>query len=274
MTSPAAFLAAARADLGTTENPPGSNRNHIVTWYNEHVAKIGAGPWCDMSVSYWAAKAGIASIVGQYAYCPAHVNFFRERGRLVSPENIQPGDVVFYNFDGGRSPQHVEVAASRPNSNGNFSTIGGNTSSGNAGSQDNGGGVFARTRNVRQVVAVGRPDWSKVAGKPSPVAVKPKAAKPRPKPKTVLDVDGDLGPKTIARWQQVMGTPVDGRLSKPSMLIAAVQHRLKVKESGVLDKVTVKALQRYLGTTVDGVISKPDSQMVRALQKRLNSGKF
>ena len=97
-----------------------------------------------------------------------------------------------------------------------------------------------------------------------------------------LAEDGDLGPKTIRRWQQVMGTTVDGVISTPkSSLILAVQrvlHAAKgtgvVPSTGRLDKVTITALQRYLGTTADGVISKPKSSVIVALQRRLNEGRF
>lgn len=107
-----------------------------------------------------------------------------------------------------------------------------------------------------------------------PVAAPAKTpAKPAAKP-ALLDVDGSLGPKTIRRWQQVMGTEADGVISKPSALVRAVQKRLKVAQTGLLDKATIKALQRHLGTTPDGVISTPTSEMVKALQRRLNSGKF
>lgn len=90
---------------------------------------------------------------------------------------------------------------------------------------------------------------------------------------TKLAVDGLLGPSTIRRWQQVMGTPVDGVISRPSSLVRAVQKRLGVTTDGLLGPATIRALQRHLGTTQDGVISQP-SQMVRALQARLNEGKF
>src|SRR5688572_2888955 len=43
-----------------------------------------------------------------------------------------------------------------------------------------------------------------------------------------LEIDGELGPKTIRRWQQVMGTPVDGVIDpERSSLVAAVQAKLK-----------------------------------------------
>jgi hypothetical protein len=97
-----------------------------------------------------------------------------------------------------------------------------------------------------------------------------------------LVVDGDLGKLTITRWQQIMGTPVDGVISKPkSSLIVKVQEHLNAHLDGQdlvvdgdLGPKTIRALQRYLGTPVDGKISKPSSAMVKALQGRLNAGWF
>lgn len=106
-----------------------------------------------------------------------------------------------------------------------------------------------------------------------------------------LDVDGDLGPKTITRWQQVMGTTVDGSISDPSELVEAVQTALnndgcRDYDGNVLDVdgegivqdgnryKTVYALQVRLGTTRDGRLDPGDSEAIRALQVRLNAGTF
>lgn len=102
-----------------------------------------------------------------------------------------------------------------------------------------------------------------------------------------LAVDGKLGPKTIRRWQQVMKTQVDGKISEKSSLVRKVQERLKATvdhrlvvdgdgnslDTGVRRK-TIEALQRYLGTPVDGIISEPKSQVIMALQRRLNENRF
>jgi hypothetical protein len=92
-----------------------------------------------------------------------------------------------------------------------------------------------------------------------------------------LDVDGIRGPATIRAWQAAMGTPVDGRISRPSQLMIAWQRHLAARGlySGAIDGIegpqTIRGTQRYLGTPVDGRISRP-SQMVIALQVRLNAG--
>lgn len=102
-----------------------------------------------------------------------------------------------------------------------------------------------------------------------------------------LEVDGKLGPKTIRRWQQVMGTPMDGKISEPySQLTAKVQTKLKatvdrnlrVDGHGIFQDGkryrTAGALQQYLGVPVDERISAPVSQTIKALQRRLNDGRF
>jgi len=102
-----------------------------------------------------------------------------------------------------------------------------------------------------------------------------------------LVVDGELGPKTISKWQKVMGTPVDGKISEDSQLVQKVQERLRATvdhrlvvdgdgnslDVGVFRK-TIAALQRYLGSPVDGVITPGDSLVIRALQRRLNENRF
>jgi hypothetical protein len=101
-----------------------------------------------------------------------------------------------------------------------------------------------------------------------------------------LTVDGELGPKTIARWQQIMGTPVDGKIDPTrSSLVMAVQRKLRavapnlqIDGQGIYQNnkryKTAAALQSYLQSPVDGVISAPVSQVIKSLQRKLNTGKF
>ncbi|QOC89887.1 peptidoglycan recognition protein family protein [Micromonospora craniellae] len=120
---------------------------------------------------------------------------------------------------------------------------------------------------------------------PDLIGKQPSTPKPPATPGQ-LAVDGRLGRATIRRWQQIMGTPTDGVISTPSMLVRAVQRHLnKVARAGLtVDGVgirqdgksykTTRALQRYLGTVQDGRMSTPVSQVVKALQRRLNTGRF
>ena len=101
-----------------------------------------------------------------------------------------------------------------------------------------------------------------------------------------LEVDGLLGPQTIGRWQQVLGMPITGEIDGDLVeavqirLKATVDHRLVV--NGLVSEIvqggkgtkTVGALQRYLGSPVDTIIDKGRSNVVVALQRRLNTGRF
>lgn len=106
-------------------------------------------------------------------------------------------------------------------------------------------------------------------------------------PDASLNVDGELGPKTISKWQRVMGTPVDGVITPGnSDLVRAVQRHLRdrvnrnlaVDGDGIYQNnrryKTAEALQRYLGSPVDGIISAPVSLVIKALQRRLNENRF
>jgi hypothetical protein len=92
-----------------------------------------------------------------------------------------------------------------------------------------------------------------------------------------LDVDGELGPKTVSKWQAIVGSPIDGVISQPrSELIYWVQRYLSdrivpLQTDGDLGPKTTRALQTYLGAPTSGVM---DSVTVKALQRRLNEGRF
>lgn len=147
-----------------------------------------------------------------------------------------------------------------------------------------------------------KPEAPKPDLKPTPKPEKPtKPAKPaKTKPNTKpeikkIAVDGMWGPETTKALQRVLGTHVDGVLSgqvkqswnsavpsaawvspyaaRGSLVIKALQRKLKVTEDGFLGPQTIRALQRKLGTPVDGVISRKYSLMVAKLQRNLNAGK-
>jgi hypothetical protein len=106
-----------------------------------------------------------------------------------------------------------------------------------------------------------------------------------------LVVDGKLGETTIRAWQDILGTPEDGKISEPSSMVQALQlflnrhgfrdakgRRLVVDGYGLGSNLrkdygpthTVEALQRFYRTPVDGVISHPTSALVKAIQAAIN----
>lgn len=111
-----------------------------------------------------------------------------------------------------------------------------------------------------------------------------------------LDTDGLVGYKTIAKWQKIMGTPIDGEISGQkrslrryhlaftkagiwyadggSMLIEAVQKAVGLTGDdvdGQLGPITIKNIQERVGTDPDGYFGE---KTARALQEKLNTGSF
>ena len=154
----------ARGELGVTELPPGSNR---VKYWDEYGTGWQGQPWC-VCFLWWVfqhAGEGMAFFGGaKTAACSTLLNWYRQQGQGISLNEIQRGDIVFYNFSGSSSPQHVGIVISRA---GNLVTcIEGNTSPGSEGSQDNGGCVAKKSRYIYQIVGAARPQYH-----PEPVPV-------------------------------------------------------------------------------------------------------
>jgi CHAP domain len=117
------LITQARKLIGTTEHPAGSNSNFITAWYGF------PGAWCDMTVSYEAAHSdNLTAIGGKFAYCPAHAEWFKSRGRWhYGISGIRAGDVVFFEWSGRRTTvaDHVGIVE-RVLSDGTIYTIEGN----------------------------------------------------------------------------------------------------------------------------------------------------
>jgi len=85
---------------------------------------------------------------------------------------------------------------------------------------------------------------------PAPVPAKPVDARPRNADGSLtLPVDGNQGGATNARWQEVMGTPIDGVLSKPSGVVRADQTFLNAS----IDVPTMTNLIGKARLDVDGI---------------------
>lgn len=152
MSTASDVLRVAAAEIGTTENPAGSNRN-------KYSLALGrpAEPWCADFVVWTTRQAGLR-LPSEHSYTPYMATGFKQVGAWHDgTAGARPGDVVFFNFGSGII-RHVGIVESA-RADGSLVTIEGNTSSGTAGSQDNGGGVFRRTRPANYVVGYGRPAY-------------------------------------------------------------------------------------------------------------------
>lgn len=149
------LLDIAKAELGTVEAPV--NKTKYGKWYG-----LNGQPWCAMFVSWCFNQAGLSkSIAAQspkgFASCDAGLKWFAKKGKLIPVGQAKPGDIVFFQFDDDAQPDHVGIVTSNNRVTKNLNCIEGNTSSGNAGSQSNGDGVYKRKRSYSLVMAVVRP---------------------------------------------------------------------------------------------------------------------
>ncbi|MEU8619946.1 peptidoglycan-binding protein [Streptomyces sp. NPDC048623] len=152
------MISAATAALGYKEGR--NNDTPYGKWYG-----LNYNPWCDMAVSKWAADSGNSAVVGKFAYCPSHVNWFKARGQWHGrTAAAKRGDIVFFSWDGGPVADHVGVVTEDAAPGADIRTIEGNTSAGAAGSQGNGDGVYRRTRARSLVLGFGRPAYDKPRG--------------------------------------------------------------------------------------------------------------
>lgn len=172
-----AVLAIARSQIGVTEQPPGSNNTPYWEWYGGNY-----GSWCACFVSYCCAMAGypICAIDSDKGFILVSNGtdhsylFFEQNQEAQRTVDLQPGDVVLYSWyswtfqdgvpiitdpewAGWVAGDHTGIAASTVDGSGYFRAVEGNTSDTDTGSQDNGGGVYEKTRHISTVCGWWRP---------------------------------------------------------------------------------------------------------------------
>jgi len=197
-------------------------------WYGDNNE-----PWCDQYVSYVGAASGNGDAVGKFEYCPSHVNWFKSRGQWGSSPRV--GALVFYDWDADGLADHVEIVVSWDGSS--QITYGGNTSSGIAGSQSNGDGVYQRTRPRNgSILGYGYPAYADSSTAPAP------APAPDPHPYHGRVLANFTSGSDVLEWQRHMhdvrgwnGLAVDGAFGPQSASIAAAFQRDSTANGWPLD---------------------------------------
>ena len=199
----------AASQLGYYVKPGGVTK--FGSWYG-----IPNGQWCAMFISWVADQVDALDIIPKHAYTPSGVNWFKAKGQWHNgTAGIRRGDIAYFDFPGlPNRVSHVAIVES-VNSDGSFNTIEGNTSGTLGGDQRN-GGLCARKRRKSYCVGYGRPNYSST----------PSGGPRNADGSETLETDGVRGPRHISRWQEVMNTPIDGKISKQSQLITADQKYL------------------------------------------------
>lgn len=137
----------AASQIGVGESPPDSNNTKYGKWFS-----LSGVPWCGIFVSWCYDQAGAnlgrIGFTKGFAGCQTAVAHFRKTGEVTSKP--QPGDIVFFDWNGDGRFDHTGIFVRRINEL-QIETIEGNTSITN---QSNGGQVMRRTRRNKNVVFV------------------------------------------------------------------------------------------------------------------------
>ena len=154
------LLRIAQGELGVREFPAGSNRvKYNTAYYGREVydTETAQYPWCVTFIWWLFQKAGAPELFfggGKTASCGVLMDHAKAHGLFVSG-NYQPGDLVFFRFQGKGGPQHVGLVK-EVRANGDLVTVEGNTGSDN---DANGGQVQKRIRSNTLIVGAHRPRY-------------------------------------------------------------------------------------------------------------------
>jgi CHAP domain len=120
-TGTAAMIQAAAAEVGQTEQPPGSNDSPRIAQYRSATAGSGVGPWCAYFASWAARQAGIPlGEQGQgFGGVSAVWDWAQRTGRTSSQP--APGELIVW------GSRHIGIVES-VDPNGTIHTIEGNSS--------------------------------------------------------------------------------------------------------------------------------------------------
>lgn len=165
----------ARKEIGYQEEA-GNNNKYAKYFKKGGDNGINYVSWCAIFVSYCLEldknplfyhlkdkngnmRAGSYQRVN--TYCPSIQQHFKENGRLFQAKDKTPqcGDIVLFCWNPLKDPtaDHIGIVESYNNKTGMLTTIEGNTSSGNVGSQSNGDGVYRRIRHISLTCGFIRP---------------------------------------------------------------------------------------------------------------------
>lgn len=235
-----AFLTEAASHLGYRSN---AGR---VSYYGERSGYSGQ-PWSGSFIDYVAKVTDVD--IPSCVYPPAAAANFLRTGRLYV--NPKPGDIVFFNFSTGAHFEmpHVGIVTdvTGVTFNGSFKTIEANVDTGLAKGPQDRNGIFERTRYLTDVIAFGRPNFSRSRLK-DPAA----------------GSDPDLQPVNLARVLSLKPC-LDVELIQ---LALAEEVGLRNAKRGTFDAQTKSAFanfQRKIGYVGDDATGIPDRKSLEAL---------
>ena len=227
----------------------GNNMSMFGKWFG-----MNGAAWCAMFVSYCMNKAGAGALIkgAQTAKGSAQVSAFvrhaqKHKWAKIAPSKATTGDIVIFDFPGGYETDHVGFIR-KPSSKGFIHTIEGNTSGG-AGSQSNGGGVFKRDRSYGVVHSIWRPPYDAPTVETTPEAPVSPVEAPKPvvapvtAPKAFTPLKKGSKGSAVKQVQTKLGVTADGDFGPiTEKAVKAYQTKKGIVVTGVVDEATWKRL--------------------------------
>lgn len=154
------IISMAASQIGIKEQPANSNKVKYNTEYYGHEVSGSAYPWCCVFVWWVFRECGASDLFyggKKTAYCPTVEAYYKKLGKWY--QDGQTGDLVLFDFSKNRKNNragHIGIVE-KVNPDGSYTTIEGNTGSGN---YANGGAVMRRIRYKSTIRGFARPDYS------------------------------------------------------------------------------------------------------------------
>ena len=247
-----AVLDRLRSAIGTVEDPPRSNFNFIVAWYNNTVDKIGRGPWCEMT-NTWAMWTGNAKSLKKgraYTVWAAQDAVMGVNGSTwhYGTSGMRAGDQVYFDWSGPGEKNWRKVdhtgTVEKIVGNGTYYILEGNF----------GDKLQRMLRDDKFIVGYVRFNWPAIATEPIP-------PKPAPGPGTVITKP--KVEKQVLAIQKLLEVKQDGFWGTATDEVAKhIRNAFRAKigwPKKAKVSFNVKTVQRVIDTDDDGVWG-PNSQ--------------
>lgn len=153
MAKASQLLAWFRSQIGYKEGKGNANK------YSTMMGRP-AESWCADFIDAGFKSCGALNLITSTPSCTA--KYRGMRSLEVSKYSMKAGDLVFFDWDHSGDCDHIGIVESVGSSR--ITTIEGNTSSGNSGSQSNGDGVYRRYRIYSQIAHAVRPKYEQEEG--------------------------------------------------------------------------------------------------------------
>lgn len=241
------ILTLARHEIGTKENPSGSNRVKYNTYYYKREVSGDSYAWCCAFIWWLFDQCGLSKLFyggEKTAYCPTALSWFKNNGQWVTSD-YKPGDIIFFNLRGDGMASHIGIVESV--NDGKITCIEGNY-----------GDSVARVVRTTHILGAGRPLYG------SNDSSKSTNTKANSTDTTKSNEDGiqiftassksKINKWGLLRYFEEVDTPSNGQNKADALLKLYNRKTRELKVSGAFGDISVRGgtlipVKLYLGDT-------------------------